>query len=91
MDGILKIVDDVFIFAKTEEEFESRMINIFKRYEEFGMTLNGKISTACWLNFEANGVSADLEKLHSLMNFPQSENITHLRLTRLVNYLGAFS
>ena len=95
---ISKIVDDILIQGKTQEEVFTKFEQLLKRCRKFGITLSkSKLFMAKEnLKFSGfivgqSGIHPDPSKLESLKLFPSPTNLTSLRsFLGLTNQLGGF-
>ena len=97
VENVLKIVDDIAIFARTKKEFKMRIRELFERCKAHNFTLNrekiqiGREVTFTGYVIGEEGVKADPEKLAALTRFPQPKTVTDVRsFVGLVKQLGAF-
>ena len=92
-EGILKIVDDIFIYAKTKEEFLFRVKKLFKRCDEYNFTLSAeKFQCGREVKFagffvgvnskEPNRPTLVLRSMHSIRKFCSKSRSKDGTLTR---------
>ena len=94
-----KIVDDILTYDVTYRQHLARVIDIIRRCDETGITLNpAKFRFArqevnfCGYRVTPTGYTSDGEKLRAIAEFPRPHNITDLRsFLGLANQLGPFS
>ena len=96
--GILKLVDDILVFADTVLELEKRIEQLFKRCLEHQITLaDDKIQAVSEVLFggyvvKGYGTKPDPTKIEAIWNFPESKDLTNLRsFIGLSNQFGDFS
>lgn len=98
LEGARNISDDIIVFAKTKEEHDRRLKNVFQRLREKNITLN---KSKCEFNktfveffgyhFSAEGVSADLKKIDAIKSATAPQNAGELRShLGLANYVSRF-
>jgi hypothetical protein len=97
VQGVLKIVDDILVFASTPEELISRTRDVLQRCSASGITLSrSKAKAGTSVKFAgfivtSSGISPDPMKTDSISKFPAPKNITDLRsFMGLANQLGHF-
>ena len=98
LDGVVCFMDDVLIYASTEEEHDCRLRRVLDRIASAGVTLN--LSKCLFKQKEikflgqiisAEGVSPDPEKIKAIVDMPPPENIHGLRqFMGMINQLGKF-
>ena len=85
LPGVKKLVDDILVFADNEEDLVKRIRNVFKRCEDWGITLTkAKYQFGNKVNFAGyvltdKGVSPDPKKIEAIKNFSTPENVTDVR------------
>ena len=92
-----KIVDDILIWAETEEELMERTRIILNRCKEHNITISRKkLELGTELGFAGhivshNGIRPDNDKYKAIKEFPTPKNIKDLRsFLGLANQLAAF-
>jgi hypothetical protein len=98
LDWAMKIVDDIIIWAKNEEELMERLKIVLERCREKGVRISKKkfeigeeITFAGHVISGSKGIRPDDEKFEAIKNFPRPKNIKDLRsFMGLVQQLGAF-
>ena len=99
LDGVVCFMDDVLIYATTEEEHDQRLRSVLDRIASAGVTLNllkclfkQKEIKFLGLIINEEGVSPDPEKIRAIVDMPPPENIHGLRqFMGMINQLGKFS
>ena len=95
---ISKIVDDILIQGRTQEEVFQKFENLLQRCRKFGITLSRSKLLMAKENLKfsgfvigQSGISPDADKVESLRKFPTPTDITSLRsFLGLANQLGGF-
>ena len=92
LPGILKLVDDILVFAATEDELLSRIKLLLDRCRQHGLTLSRKkIQIGSSVDFAgykvtADGIMPDSNKVAAIRNFLKPFDFTRLRsFLRLCN------
>ena len=95
--GVHKIVDDILVYAQTEEEFYDRIRQVFSRCRDNHITLSKKkIEFGPSVHFagflvDTEGVKTDPEKLRAVSDFPIPSDITGIRsFLGLANQMSDF-
>ena len=98
LEGVKKLVDDIIIFAPNDEILLDRILAVFKKCEEWGITLTkSKFQYGNSVKFagfivDENGSKPDPEKVSSIRNFPSPKDLTNLRSWMgLVNQFASFA
>ena len=99
LEGVVVLMDDVLVFGSTKEEHDTRLMEVLKRLEEVGATLNRakcEISrpTIKFLGhiLDKQGIQADPEKTSAIMKMEAPKSVSDVRrFMGLVNQLGKFS
>ena len=96
--GVKKLVDDILIYAPNDEILFNRILSVFKRCKEWGITLSkskfqyGNSVKFAGLIVDENGSKPDPEKVASIRDFPSPKDITNLRSWMgLVNQFASFA
>ena len=95
----LKVVDDILAYDHSYRQHLQHIINIIRRCDAAGITLNPKkfhfAKTSvdyCGFTVSTQGYTSDARKVEAISKFPRPQNITDLRsFMGLTNQLGAFS
>ena len=83
--GILKLVDDILVFADTVLELEERIEQLFKRCLEHQITLaDDKIQAGEEVQFggfvvNSYGIKPDPTKIGAIQSYPEPKDLTNLR------------
>ena len=95
--NLQKIVDDILLAAQNYEELYKLIEQVFKRCEEYGITLSkekikiGKTVKFAGFIVSEDGVSPDPEKVQAITEFPPPNNVSQLRsFLGLTNQLSQF-
>ena len=99
LDGVVCQMDDVLVHGRDATEHDARLMRALEQIKKAGATLN---KDKCQFGKErieflghvidANGISADPNKLSALVEMKKPENITELRrFMGMANQLGKFS
>lgn len=96
-EGNIVYMDDILIFAPTEQELERRTAKVLERLKENNLTINQEKSeyrkkTITFLGHEisGNGIKPTVDKIQAIMNFRLPKNKSELRsFLGLVTYIGA--
>ena len=99
LPGALCLIDDIIIFAQTQEEHDQRLRAVLQRLEKAHVTLNEekRVVSQHRINFlghvlDENGIMADLDKTAAINNMCTPKLVTDLRgFMGMVNHLGKFS
>ena len=96
--GILKLVDDILVFADTVLKLEERIEKLFKCCLEHQITLaDNKIQAGSEVLFggyvvNSYGTKTDPTKIEAIQNYPEPKDLTNLRsFIGLSNQFGDFS
>src|SRR6056300_356277 len=95
--GCVKIVDDILIQAKSDDELLLRLNDVLNACQKHGITLSRKkmqvgnsVKFAGFI-ISSNGISADPAKLKAIKDFPLPTDVTTLRsFLGLANQLSPF-
>jgi transposase InsO family protein len=99
LEGTVCLIDDILIFARTQEEHKERLTLTLQRLQEAGVTLNWekceflktKISFLGHL-IDQDGIKPDPNKTSAICQMSPPKNVTELRrFMGMVNQLGKFS
>lgn len=98
LEGVVIYMDDVLIYAETEELHDQRLEEVLKVIEGSGLKLNKakcnfKQRRVRFLGhvIDEEGVRLDPGKVTGIVNFPQPQNVAELkRFLGMVNYLGKY-
>ena len=96
--GSKNLSDDIIVYGKSKEEHDKNLHATLKRLEESGAKLNKQkcVFASDSLTFFGhvfgkNGISADPDKINSIMNAPAPTNIAELRsFLGMTQYLSRF-
>ena len=83
--GILKLVDDILVFADTVLELEEKIEQLFKRCLEHQITLaDDKIQAGEEVQFggfvaNGYGIKPDPTKIGAIQSYPEPKDLTNLR------------
>ena len=98
MKGVLKIVDDIIVFAPTKEELYKRLRSVLANCRKHNITMSNdkleigeevKIAGFC---ISSQGVKPDPKKVEAIAEFPKPTDLTSLRsFLGLVNQFGTFA
>ena len=96
--NVKKLVDDVLIFAASEEELLKTIRIVFEKCSEWKITLAEKKfqyrNTVKFAGFFLNefGTSPDLDKVAAIKNFPPPKDLTNIcSWVGLVNQFAAYA
>ena len=85
LPGVMKLVDDILICGKNAEEIITRTRNVFKKCEEWGITLSqhkyqfgNQVKFAGYL-ISDKGIAPDPDKVAAIRDFATPENKTDVR------------
>ena len=98
LEGVMKLVDDIIIYAPDDKILLDRILAVFKRCNEWGITLTktkfqygNSVKFAGFVVNETGSVP-DPDKMASIRNFPSPKDITNLRSWMgLVNQFASFA
>ncbi|XP_062557896.1 uncharacterized protein K02A2.6-like [Armigeres subalbatus] len=98
LKGTKVFIDDILVYAKTQEEHDRRVQAVLCRLEEFGLTVNmvkseiGKTAVDFMGHtLSARGISPMNDKVSAIQAFRRPLNATEMRsFLGLVNYVGKF-
>ena len=85
LDGILKLIDDILVYASTLEELFQRVEAVLQRCQERNMTLSkkklqiGKRLTFAGFVISGKGVEPTDERMKAIREYPTPKDITTLR------------
>ena len=95
---MLKLVDDILVFADMIPELEQRIEELFKRCLDHNITLaDDKVQAGTEVSFGGYVVNGhetkpDPKKIEAIKDFPEPKDLTHLRsFIGLSNQFGDFS
>ena len=98
LEGVKKLVDDILIFAPDDETLLERIVNVFKRCSEWGITLaKSKFQYGNSVKFAGfivneTGWKPDPEKVAAIKDFPVPKDITNLKsFMGLANQFASFA
>ena len=99
LEGALCLIDDILVYAKTQEEHDIRLEAVLKRIQKSGLTLNPEKcefskSSLTFLGHvvDKHGVHPDPQKTDAISNMEPPKNVTELRrFLGMVNQLGKFT
>ncbi|XP_055527914.1 uncharacterized protein K02A2.6-like [Wyeomyia smithii] len=98
LEGVTVYLDDVVVSGRTQEEHDSRLSKLLKRFEEYGIVLN---SNKCQFNVEqleflghelsSKGIRPTANRVQAVKQFRRPNNTAELRsFLGLVTYVGRF-
>jgi hypothetical protein len=98
LPGIVCIADDVVIHGASQEEHDQNVQRFLQRCQELGVRLNkekteSSVSEITFMGHKisANGVHIDPEKVKSIENMREPQNVEELRrFLGIVNYVAKF-
>ena len=97
LEGVSKIVDDVFIWASDSEQLKQRIAAVLDRCREFKITLSlSKAQVGLSVRFAGfvvseDGVKVNDDRIRGIQEFPTPTNRTDLRsFFGLANQFGKF-
>ncbi|CAL8134117.1 unnamed protein product [Orchesella dallaii] len=98
IDGVICHMDDILVFASTQEEHDTTLRHVLQRLENSGITLNKEkcifgVESVRFLGhmIDSNGIRADESKVEAIMQMKPPTNVTEVqRFLGMVNYLGRF-
>uniref|UniRef100_A0A3B3IAC9 ribonuclease H n=1 Tax=Oryzias latipes TaxID=8090 RepID=A0A3B3IAC9_ORYLA len=86
MPGTVCYMDDVVVFAESEEQLEKRLRQVFQRFQDRGLTLNRDKCIFGLQQIEilghvitAEGIKPDPRKVEAISKAPRPENVQLLR------------
>ena len=85
LDGVLKLVDDILVYAKSYEQLFQRVETVLQRCQDNGITLSKKKielgSKVTFAGFDVSneGVSPTKERTDAIRNYPAPKNVTGVR------------
>ena len=96
--GVHKLVDDILVYGKDQDELMGRIKQVFTRCEEWGITLSkekhqlgNEVKFAGYV-LNAEGTKPDPDKVAAIGKFPEPTNLTDLRsFMGLVNQFADFA
>ena len=96
--GVHKLVDDILVYGKDQDELMGRIKQVFTRCEEWGITLSkekhqfgNEVKFAGYI-LNAEGTRPDPDKVAAIGKFPEPTNLTDLRsFMGLVNQFADFA
>ena len=99
LPGVLCLIDDIIIFAQTQEEHDLQLRAALQRLEKAHVTLNEEkcVFSQRRINFlgyvlDENGIQANPDKTAAIKNMCTPTSVTDLRhFMGMVNHLGKFS
>ena len=99
LPGVLCLVDDTIIFARTQEEHDQRLRAALQRLSDANVTLNEEKCAFSqrrihFLGYilDENGIRPDPDKTAAVKNMNTPKSVTELRrFMGMVNHLGKFS
>ena len=95
LPGALCLIDDIIIFAQTQEEHDLRLRAALQRLEKAHVTLNEEkcVFSQRRINFLGYVLdeNADPDKTAAIKNMCTPTSVTDLRFMGMVNHLGKFS
>ena len=83
--GVLKLVDDILVYADSIEQLKTRLNDVLQRCEENGITISkkkieiGTKVTFAGFDVSAEGNSPTPDRIEAIKNFPTPKNITGVR------------
>ena len=97
--GVLCMIDDILVFGKSQEEHDERLRQVFTKLKTAGVTLNRSKcefskSSLTFLGhiISADGLKPDPQKIQSIQEFEQPEDVTAVRrFLGMANQLGKFA
>ena len=96
--GVKKLVDDILIYAPDDKVLLERILGVFKRCHEWGITLAkakfqyGKSVKFAGFIVSEEGSKPDPDKVASIRDFPSPKDITNLRsFMGLVNQFATYA
>ncbi|XP_029717333.2 uncharacterized protein K02A2.6-like [Aedes albopictus] len=98
LKGIKVFVDDILVFAKTQEEHDRRVQAVLRRLKEYEITVNmdkseigKKAVDFMGHTLSAKGISPMNNKVSAIQTFRRPSNVAEMRsFLGLVNYVGKF-
>ena len=83
--GVLKLVDDILVYADSIEQLKTRLNDVLQRCEDNGITISkkkieiGTKVTFAGFDVSAEGNSPTPDRIEAIKNFPTPKNITGVR------------
>ena len=83
--GVLKLVDDILVYADSIEQLKTRLNDVLQRCEDNGITISkkkieiGTKVTFAGFDVSATGNSPTPDRIEAIKNFPTPKNITGVR------------
>ena len=81
LDGVINMIDNILVFGATDEEHDCRLLAIFQRVDQTGITLNKTKCQFCKASVHFCGYVIDSRGIHSnpsktkvLANLPAYQN-----------------
>lgn len=97
LQGIVKLIDDVLVFAETEDQLYERLEAVIQRCQDTGITLSmNKIDIGRQMNFAGFHISEEgrrptEERMAAIKNFPTPTDRTSAKsFAGLANQVGEF-
>ncbi|XP_038049667.1 uncharacterized protein K02A2.6-like [Patiria miniata] len=98
LDGVINISDDILIFARSQDEMNTRLDACLQRLRDRNLTLN---KAKCEFNrdsiaffghiFSAEGISPDPQKVKAILNASDPQTVSEVRsLLGLATYCSRF-
>ena len=99
LEGIVCLIDDILIYAETQEEHDRRLDKVLQRLQERGLTLNASkcLFSCSQLPFlgqilNQDGVKPDPNKVVAIQQVPVPQNVGDVRrFLGMVNQMGKFT
>lgn len=98
IEGIIKYIDDILIYGRTEKEHDERLHAVLNRARKFGLILSKeksqiKVQSVKYLgyNLSREGLSLNMDKVKAIIDYktPTNKNELH-RFLGMITYLGKF-
>ena len=98
LEGVVCQMDDILVYAATQEEHDKRLYAVLQRLESAGLTLNTQKCEFAKQEvkflgqiIDGNGVRADPDKVAAVTGMPAPTNVSEVRrFMGLVNHLGKY-
>ena len=98
LDGVVNQVDDILVYAETEEMLDHRVMATLERLQSANVTLNPKKCKFSQTQVQflghlvgRDGIQADPEKVEAIMKMPEPANVSDLRrFLGMVNQMSKF-
>ena len=98
LDGVVNQVDDILVYAETEEMLDHRVMANLERLQSANVTLNPKKCKFSQTQVQflghlvgRDGIQADPEKVEAIMKMPEPANVSDLRrFLGMVNQMSKF-